>query len=260
MSKNFSNKKVTKKEAQKAEEQVSTDEMRLNKYMAHAGIASRRQSAEFIKAGEVLVNGEVNVNPGYKVLPTDKVEYKNKLVKPVEDLYYLLLNKPKDMITTRDDENGRRTVMDIVPKQLEKIIYPVGRLDRMTTGLLLLTNDGELAHRMMHPRYELSKVYEVTLNEEIPQQQIKEIAKGITLEDGPVIVDAINYVHDRPKNEVAVELHLGRNRIVRRIFEHFGYQVQKLDRTRIGNLTKKDLSRGRFRHLTAREIIMLKHF
>lgn len=243
-----------------SQEQAEEQNMRLNRFVAHAGVASRRKASELIQAGEVSVNEEVVLEPGFRVKPTDVVKHKGKILRPESEVIYLLLNKPKNVITTVSDEKARKTVMDILPKNLPVRIFPVGRLDRNTTGLLLLTNDGDLALRLTHPKHKMSKVYEATLNKPLAPEHLDEIRKGITLEDGPVNVDAINFIHGRPDNEVALEIHLGRNRIVRRIFEHFGYDVIKLDRTRLGVLTKKDLPRGRFRHLTEREIVRLKHF
>jgi 23S rRNA pseudouridine2605 synthase len=238
--------------------ETEKDDMRLNRFISHAGVASRRKASELIRVGEIQVNGEVITNPGHRVVESDVITYKGKELHRETEMIYLLMNKPKDCITTVTDDRGRKTVMDILPKNLPVRIFPVGRLDRNTTGLLLLTNDGELAQRLIHPRHQISKVYEAVLDQELKQEHLALIRAGITLEDGQVEVDAINFIHKRPKNEVALEIHLGRNRIVRRIFEHFGYQVIKLDRTRFGTLTKKDLGRGRFRHLSEKEVIRLK--
>jgi 23S rRNA pseudouridine2605 synthase len=239
--------------------EIPTDDMRLNRFVSHSGVASRRKASELIKAGEVKVNGETILNPGHRVVESDVITYKGKQLRRESEMIYILLNKPKDCITTVTDDRGRKTVMDILPKNLPVRIFPVGRLDRNTTGLLLLTNDGDLAQRLIHPRHQISKVYEAVLNKPLLATHLQAIREGITLEDGPVEVDAINYIYNRGKNEVAMEIHLGRNRIVRRIFEHFGYQVIKLDRTRFGTLTKKDLGRGRFRYLSEREIVRLKY-
>ena len=241
------------------EGQPVDDDMRLNRYVSHAGIASRRKASELIRAGKVRVNGSVILNPGHRVTENDEVTYQGKKLKLESKFVYLLLNKPRDVITTVTDDRSRKTVMDLLPKDLTVRVFPVGRLDRNTTGLLLLTNDGDLANRLMHPRHQISKVYEAVLDKPLEKQHLEAIRAGITLEDGPVQVDAANYVYKRPENEVALEIHLGRNRIVRRIFEHFGYEVVKLDRTRFGTLTKKDLPRGRFRHLTEKELIHLKY-
>ena len=250
------------KEIEKKEESTTPSEpvMRLNKYLAHARVASRRKSAEFVKAGQVKVNGEIEINPAYQVQEGDVIHWKDQKLEIEDEKFYLLLNKPKNTITTKDDDQDRKTVMDLLPESLRKKVHPVGRLDRNTTGLLLLTNDGELTHRLTHPSHEVSKVYLATLDREISEEDLDKIRKGLTLSDGPVHVDGVNYMTRSSKKEVGIELHLGRNRIVRRIFEHLGYVVEKLDRLQIAGLTKKDLSRGRFRNLTEREIIMLKHF
>lgn len=234
--------------------------MRLNKYIAHCGISSRRKAAEYIQDGLVTVNGEVVNEIGHRVMEDDEVKFKGKTVKPETNKVYILLNKPKDFVTTVSDEKGRKTVMDIVGKKIKERIYPVGRLDRATVGLLLLTNDGDLAKKLSHPSHGVSKVYHIVLDKPVAEEHLKMIRKGLVLEDGPTPVDGINYIKNAPKTDVGIEIHIGRNRIVRRIFEHFGYTVKKLDRIIYAGLTKKDLPRGRFRHLTEKEIIMLKHF
>lgn len=239
---------------------TEADGMRLNKYIAHSGVAARRKADEHIAAGHVKVNGEVVREMGHKVMPGDVVTFMNKEVKPARNLVYVLLNKPKDFITTSDDEKGRRTVMDLIASATDERIYPVGRLDRQTTGLLLFTNDGELAQRLTHPSFEMRKIYSATLDKPLHPQDLTAIKKGLTLEDGPVKVDEVAYTNDADKREIGIELHVGRNRIVRRIFEHLGYEVVKLDRVMYAGLTKKDLPRGRYRLLDEREIIMLKHF
>lgn len=233
--------------------------MRLNKYLSHCGIAARRQSAEYVKQGLVTVNGEVEPNPGYPVQPTDEVRYKGEIVKLEERKVYILMNKPRDIITTSNDEKGRKTVLDIIGKKVEERIFPVGRLDRMTSGLLLLTNDGDLAKKLSHPSHKVQKVYHVTLDKPFHRADFEKIQKGLTLEDGLALVDSLHYSGDS-KNELEIEIHMGKNRIVRRIFEHLGYEVVKLDRTYYAGLTKKDIGRGHFRHLTDKEVIMLKHF
>lgn len=238
-----------------------TDEpMRLNKYIAHAGICSRRAAADLVKKGEISVNGEVETHPAYMVQPTDKVTYNGKKLKPETRFVYILMNKPKDAVTTLSDEKNRRTVMDIIGNKVKERIYPVGRLDRQTTGLLLLTNDGDLAKKLAHPSHEILKFYQVTTDKDVNPEHIKEIAAGLTLEDGATPVDSVDFVKGGKPNEVGIGIHIGRNRIVRRIFEHFGYEVKKLDRVYYAGLTKKDLPRGWFRHLTEKEVIMLKHF
>ncbi len=245
----------------KDQEKSSEDStMRLNKYVAHCGIAARRKCDEFIKGGLVKVNDVVILEPGHRVAEGDQVYYKGKLIKPVLNLVYYLMNKPKNVITTLDDERGRKTVMDIVSNKVTERIYPVGRLDRNTTGLLLLTNDGDLAKKLTHPSHKVKKIYHAELNKDVSLEHIKQIAEGLTLEDGLAPVDKVSYVNNKPKNHVGMEIHIGRNRIVRRIFESLGYQVERLDRVYFGGLTKKDLPRGWFRPLDEKEIIMLKHF
>jgi len=234
--------------------------MRLNKYLAHSGVCSRRKAAELVKDGLVFYNGKVERNPAILVSRTDKVKYKGKIVKPSRNYIYLLLNKPKNTITTMSDEKGRKTVWDIVESKVQDRIYPVGRLDRNTTGLLLLTNDGSLTKRLSHPRYKVKKIYHASLDKPLKSEDMRKIEKGLTLEDGPVQVDSIEYVSDSPKTEVGITIHLGKNRIVRRIFESLGYEVIKLDRVYFGGLTKKDLPRGWSRFLSKQEVIMLKHF
>ncbi|MEM1320110.1 MAG: pseudouridine synthase [Bacteroidota bacterium] len=234
--------------------------MRLNKYIAHCGIASRRKASELIQQGLVTVNGEVVLEMGHRVQPDDVVTFKGEVVKPEENKVYLLLNKPKNTITTVTDDRGRPTVMDLVGDAVKERIFPVGRLDRATTGLLLLTNDGALAKKLSHPSHGVKKVYHVVLDREVSKEHIKAIAAGLTLEDGLAPVDGVSHVKGSTKNEVGIEVHIGRNRIVRRIFEHLGYKVKRLDRVYYAGLTKKDLPRSRFRFLTEREIIMLKHF
>ena len=233
---------------------------RLNKYVAHCGVASRRKASALIQAGEIAVNGQVVRSPGHRLDPDqDVVTYKGAVLTPEEKKVYLLLNKPRDVITTSSDERGRRTVLDLI-KNVDLRIYPVGRLDRDTTGLLLLTNDGDLAKKLSHPRYRVRKIYHVLLDKAVTKKDLQAIASGLELEDGQAIVDKVSHVRSAARNEVGIEIHMGKNRIVRRIFEHLGYQVVRLDRVYYAGLTKKDLPRGRYRNLTEREVIMLKHF
>lgn len=238
----------------------SSSPTRLNKYLAHAGIASRRKAAELVKEGKVKVNDKVVIEPGYEVQPKDVVKYKGKVIRMLEKKVYILVNKPKDFITTTKDEKGRKTVMHLIRKATDQRVYPVGRLDRNTTGLLLLTNDGDLAQKLSHPSHSVKKVYRVELNKDLTKADMETIAQGVTLEDGEVKVDAVAYVDEKDKTKIGVELHIGRNRIVRRIFEHLGYEVKKLDRVAYAGLTKKDLPRGKWRYLNKKEVIMLKHF
>ena len=231
--------------------------IRLNKFMANAGICSRREADEHIAAGLVKVNGEVVTELGTKISRDDVVEFNEKVVTP-ERKCYVLLNKPKSCVTTSDDPNGRLTVMDLVKNACEERIYPVGRLDRNTTGVLLLTNDGELASKLTHPKFVKKKIYHVWTDKPIAEEDMQRIADGIELEDGEIHADAISYVSDTDRNQAGIEIHSGRNRIVRRIFEHLGYHVIKLDRVYFAGLTKKNLPRGRWRYLTQEEVNYLR--
>ena len=231
--------------------------MRLNKFIAHSGVCSRRDADMYIASGSVQVNGQVITEMGYRVLPSDQVRFDGVELK-AEKKVYVLLNKPKNYITTTDDPEDRRTVMELVKNAAKERIYPVGRLDRTTMGLLLFTNDGELAKGIMHPSGNIKKTYHVVLDKTLTANDMGAIRAGIELEDGPVAVDGISYIPDAPHKEVGIEIHTGRNRIVRRIFEHLGYQVVRLDRVQLGPLTKKNLSRGQWRHLTAQEVSMFK--
>ncbi|MDX1627301.1 MAG: pseudouridine synthase [Fulvivirga sp.] len=242
----------------KQETRKQPDEpVRLNKYIAKAGVCSRREADKLIEAGEIKINGKVVTELGVKVNPSDKVTYKGKKLNP-EKLVYVLLNKPKDFITTTDDPENRKTVMDLVKSAADERIYPVGRLDRNTTGLLLLTNDGELAKKLSHPSHQVRKIYKAELDKPITKNDFFAIQDGLELEDGEVQVDHIA-VLDKQKREIGIEIHLGRNRIVRRIFEHLGYEVVKLDRVMYAGLDKLNLPRGKWRHLTDKEVIKLKH-
>ena len=233
------------------------EQIRLNKFMANAGICSRREADEFIQQGLVKVNGEVVTELGTKISHNDTIEYDGKVV-TLESKCYILLNKPKDCVTTSDDPNGRLTVMDIVKGACEERIYPVGRLDRNTTGVLLLTNDGDLASKLTHPKYVKKKIYHVWTDKDISEEDMQRIADGIELEDGPIHADAISYATETDRNQAGIEIHSGRNRIVRRIFESLGYHVTKLDRVYFAGLTKKNLPRGRWRYLTQEEVNFLK--
>ncbi len=231
--------------------------MPLNKYVAHCGICSRREAADLIKEGKVKVNGEVMIEPGYKVQLDDKVEYEDKVIMSQKNLVYILLNKPKNYLTTTDDPQERKTVMELVADAGDVRVYPVGRLDRNTSGLLLLTNDGELAQKLSHPKYNIKKVYQVTLDKVLTKAHFDKIMAGLTLEDGEIKVDDLAYLEK--KNEIGIEIHSGRNRIVRRIFEHLGYSVEKLDRVVYAGLTKKNIPRGKWRFLNKQEIINMKY-
>ncbi|MGN6640871.1 MAG: pseudouridine synthase [Mucilaginibacter sp.] len=233
--------------------------IRLNRYISNAGICSRRKADELIAAGVISVNGEVVSELGHKVDPAkDVIRYNGETLKR-EKMVYVLLNKPKDYITTTDDPQERRTVMQLVEKASKERIYPVGRLDRNTTGLLLLTNDGDLADKLSHPKNNITKIYQVELSKSLTQGDLNKIAFGIELEDGFIKPDTISYVQGGTKKEVGIQIHSGKNRIVRRIFEQLGYEVVRLDRAVYANLTKKDLPRGRWRYLDEKEVIQLKH-
>jgi 23S rRNA pseudouridine2605 synthase len=230
--------------------------LRLNKFLANAGVCSRREADEFIQAGVVRVNGEVVTELGTKVQRTDSVHFHDQLIS-IEKKVYVLLNKPKDYVTTSDDPQQRKTVMELVKNCCRERIYPVGRLDRNTTGVLLFTNDGNLASKLTHPKYLKKKIYHVYLDKNVTAGDLKQIAEGITLEDGEIHADAISYASDTDKKQVGIEIHSGRNRIVRRIFESLGYKVVKLDRVMFAGLTKKGLKRGDWRFLTEQEVAML---
>ncbi|MDE7473188.1 MAG: RNA-binding S4 domain-containing protein, partial [Muribaculaceae bacterium] len=233
------------------------EQIRLNKFLANAGLCSRREADEYIQQGLVKVNGEVVTELGTKISHNDTVEYDGKVV-ALESKCYILLNKPKDCVTTSDDPNGRLTVMDLVKGACDERIYPVGRLDRNTTGVLLLTNDGDLASKLTHPKFIKKKIYHVWCDKDITEDDMQRIADGIELEDGPIHADAISYATEKDRNQAGIEIHSGRNRIVRRIFESLGYHVTKLDRVYFAGLTKKNLPRGRWRYLTQDEVNFLK--
>lgn len=247
-----------KKRIEYKEEHVDPDEpIRLNKYLANAGVCSRREADEFITSGAVKVNGEVVTELGTKVKRSDEVLFNENPVS-IEKKVYILLNKPKDYVTTSDDPQQRKTVMDLVKDACPERIYPVGRLDRNTTGVLLLTNDGELASKLTHPKFLKKKVYHVFLDKNVSTEDLQKIADGIELEDGEVHADSIEYADERDHTQVGIEIHSGRNRIVRRIFESLGYRVVKLDRVQFAGLTKKNLRRGDWRFLTEKEVDMLR--
>ena len=242
------------------------ESMRLNKFLAHAGIASRRKADELIAEGKVKVNGEVVVEMGYRVKATDKITFDDKRITP-ETKVYILLNKPKDCITTTTDERDRKTVLDLIKAAYTQIkstkkprLYPVGRLDRNTTGVLLITNDGELAQNLTHPSKEIKKIYHAVLDTSLKLDDYERIKHGVVLEDGIAEVTEVAYTNPKNKSEIGVEIHSGKNRIVRRIFESLGYEVVKLDRVYFGGLTKKDVPRGRWRFLDEEEVRRLKHF
>ena len=231
--------------------------IRLNKFLANAGVCSRREADEFITAGVVSVNGTVVTELGTKVKRTDEVKFHEQPVS-IERKVYVLLNKPKDYVTTSDDPQNRKTVMDLVKNVCRERIYPVGRLDRNTTGVLLFTNDGELASKLTHPKFLKKKIYHVTTDKNVTAADMRQIAEGITLEDGEIRADAIDYASPTDKKQVGIEIHSGKNRIVRRIFEALGYRVVKLDRVLFAGLTKKNVRRGDWRFLTEQEVNMLR--
>lgn len=238
--------------------EIAPDEsLRLNKYLANSGLCSRREADEYIISGKVTVNGNVVTELGSRVTLQDTVEVEGKPI-TYGNKVYVLLNKPKNCVTTMSDPEGRLTVMDLVKSASGERIFPVGRLDRHTTGVLLLTNDGDLTSKLTHPKYEKKKIYHVWLDREVPAEHMQAIAEGIELEDGEIHADAISYVTEEDLSQVGIEIHSGRNRIVRRIFEHFGYRVVKLDRVYFAGLTKKDLPRGRWRYLNEQEVINLR--
>ena len=247
-----------KKRIEYKEENIDpTEPLRLNKFLANAGVCSRREADEFIQAGLVTVNGQVVTELGTKILRTDEVKFHDAVVS-LEKKVYVLLNKPKDYVTTSDDPQQRKTVMDLVKDVCPERIYPVGRLDRNTTGVLLLTNDGDLASKLTHPKFLKKKVYHVHLDKNLTAHDMQQISEGITLEDGEIKADAVAYADERDKSQVGIDIHSGKNRIVRRIFESLGYRVTKLDRVQFAGLTKKNLRRGDWRFLTEKEVDMLR--
>lgn len=251
-------KKFKKPGGRNAEDLQSTDgTMRLNRFLAISGIASRRDADELIRTGLVMVNNKTVIEMGYKVLPTDEVKYNGERLK-AEKKIYLLLNKPKGYITTVEDPKARKTVMEIINHLGPERFYPVGRLDRGTTGVLLFTNDGDLAKKLTHPSHGAKKIYQVTLDKNVTQSDISKIGAGLELEDGIAEVDAVSYVDEKSKNTVGLEIHSGKNRIVRRIFESLGYEVEKLDRVMFAGLTKKNLARGQWRYLSQQEVNFLQ--
>ena len=234
------------------------DDVRLNKYLSNAGVCSRREADVLIQTGVVSVNGEIITELGYKIKKGDKVQYDGETIN-AETKRYVLLNKPKGFITTMDDPLGRKTVMGLVINACKERIYPVGRLDRDTTGLLLFTNDGDMAKKLTHPRYEATKIYHVETDKPVQKEHLELLMRGIELEDGRIKADKAEYVTDgKSAREVGIEIHSGKNRIVRRMFEKLGYEVVKLDRVQFASLTKKDLPRGYYRHLTEKEVSFLK--
>lgn len=255
LSRNTPKKTFTKiKESPKSDESSG---IRLNKYIANSGVCSRREADTYIEHGSVEVNGNLVTEMGYKVQPDDIVRFDGTSITP-EQKKYILLNKPKNYITTMDDDRGRKTVMDLVSNASKERIYPVGRLDRNTTGLLLFTNDGELAKKLTHPKHDVRKLYHASLDKKLELKDLEKLRGEVIIEGKKVFIDAVSYVDGQPKSEVGIEIHSGRNRIVRKIFEHLGYKVSKLDRVIFAELTKKNLPRGRWRELTNQELSNLQ--
>lgn len=262
--KNTKNTKNTKKEYKKiTTAPKAADEstgIRLNKYIANSGVCSRREADTYIEHGSVEVNGKLVTEMGYKVQPEDVVRFDGTSITP-EQKRYILLNKPKNYITTMDDDRGRKTVMELIANATKERVYPVGRLDRNTTGLLLFTNDGDLAKKLTHPKHNVRKLYHASLDKKLDLKDLDKLRGEVVIEGRKVFIDAISYVDGEPKTEIGIEIHSGRNRIVRKIFEHVGYKVNKLDRVVFAELTKKNLPRGRWRELTNQELnnlLMLK--
>jgi len=256
LSKAKSAEKFAKPKPGEQPEKINDDLIRLNKFISNAGVCSRREADKLIEAGEISVNGKVITELGYKVLKGDTVKHNDKVLKR-EKMVYVLLNKPKDFITTTNDPEDRRTVMQLVANACEERIYPVGRLDRNTTGLILLTNDGDLAKKLSHPSHKVKKLYQVDVDKPVTDEDFLKIQAGVTLDDGVAKVDELAFV--TPENtSLGLEIHIGRNRIVRRIFESLGYEVIKLDRVMYAGLTKLDLPRGTWRYLTEKEVVKLK--
>lgn len=233
--------------------------MPLNKFMAHCGVCSRRDAVALIAGEKVKVNGKIITEPGYKVEAKDEVVYNGKKLFVTKNLVYILLNKPKDYITTTDDPQGRKTVLQLIKNATTERVYPIGRLDRNTSGVLLLTNDGDLTQKLSHPSYEIKKIYEVKLDKPLTKTHFDKIVDGLKLEDGEILIDSLAYADSKDKSIIGIELHSGRNRIVRRIFEHLGYDVKGLDRVMYANLTKKNVERSKWRYLSEKEIRLLKY-
>ncbi|SDS30624.1 ribosomal large subunit pseudouridine synthase B [Polaribacter sp. KT25b] len=254
------NRQNVKKEYKKINPDKKSDDslgIRLNKYIANSGVCSRREADTYIEHGSVEVNGKLVTEMGYKVQPDDIVRFDGTSISP-EEKRYILLNKPKNYITTMDDDRGRKTVMELIANASKERIYPVGRLDRNTTGLLLFTNDGDLAKKLTHPKHNVRKLYHASLDRKLELNDLEKLRGEVIIEGKKVFIDAISYVNNEPKTEVGIEIHSGRNRIVRKIFEHVGYKVNKLDRVIFAELTKKNLPRGRYRELTKLEVTNLQ--
>lgn len=248
---------VQKRRLEKIEKDIHKDTIRLNKYIANAGICSRREADELIKQGLVEVNGKPVTEMGYQVQKTDRVVFDGQNITP-EKPVYVLLNKPKGYISTTKDDKARKTVMELVANASPYRVFPVGRLDRSTTGVILLTNDGHLTKKLTHPSFDIKKIYHVVLDRKLSGEDMQQIADGIRLEEGVVAVDSISYIEGKPKNEIGIEIHIGWNRVIRRIFQKLGYEVETLDRVMFAGLTKKNIKRGHWRILTELEVNNLK--
>ena len=249
----------TEHRTQNLKPDTGNHEMPLNKFIAYCGVCGRREAAELVKQGLVTVNGDIIFEPGFKVRGNEDVKLKGKRIFLQHNLVYFLLNKPKDYLTTVKDPEGRKTVYDLIRNATDERVYSVGRLDRNTTGVLLLTNDGELTQKLTHPSFQIKKIYEVTLDKPLTKHDFEQVLNGITLEDGFIKADAVGFVDAKDKRVIGIEIHSGRNRIVRRIFEYLGYDVKNLDRVMFANLTKKNVDRGKWRMLTEKEVRLLKH-
>ena len=259
----FENKRVAKAAAATEKGPIHknplpTGEFPLNKFIAHSGICSRREAADVVKSGVVQVNNRVVKEPGFKVTPKDEIKVNGKKITIQKNLVYILLNKPKDFLTTTSDPQGRHTVLELVRHATDERVYPIGRLDRNTTGVLLLTNDGELAQKLSHPKYEVKKIYEVRLDKPLLKKDFDRVVAGLELEDGFIAPDVLAYADAKDKAIIGIEIHSGKNRIVRRIFEAVGYDVKNLDRVMYANLTKKNVERGKWRFLNEKEVRLLK--
>lgn len=248
---------VHRRRLQKIEKDIQKDTIRLNKYIANSGICSRREADDLITQGLVEVNGKVVTEMGYQVKKSDKVVFDGQSITP-EKPVYVVLNKPKGYISTTKDEKARKTVLDLVANASPYRLFPVGRLDRTTTGVILLTNDGHLTKKLTHPSFNVRKIYHITLDRKLSVEDLKTIADGVRLEEGVAVVDSISYIEGKPKNEVGIEIHIGWNRVIRRIFQKMGYEVETLDRVMFAGLTKKNIKRGHWRILTELEVNNLK--
>jgi len=256
---NLHNSKDSNRNHPAADNKQPANEMPLNKFIAHAGICGRREAAEMVKEGKIKVNSTIIYEPGFKVTADDKVVFNGKQLHLQKNLVYILLNKPKDYITTAKDTHGRKTVFELIRGATGERVYSVGRLDRNTTGVLLLTNDGELTQKLTHPSFEVKKIYEAKLDKPLHKKDMESMLAGIELEDGVIAADSVGYADPKDKSLIGIEIHSGRNRIVRRIFEHLGYTVKNLDRVLFGNLTKKNIERGKWRFLKEKEVRLLKY-